>query len=108
MGDTWITDVRHFLDVDGMLPDDLPGPAFHLAHHLGSIVEAVSSRKNHEIPHTGIKCRRRPGHKLCPGEILAIIDAENNSAITWHCTMCDDNGLISGWQGTIWDNTIGS
>ncbi len=107
MGDTWITNMHHFLDTDGLLPDDLPGPAFRLANYLGSIVQAVSSREGHKNPRSGIRCRRRPGRKPCPGEILALIDAENNFAITWHCMACDDNGIISGWQGTIWDKTKG-
>jgi len=105
MGDNWISNIRHFLDDDGMIPEDLPGPAFRLANYFGSIVEVVSSRKDHEKLHTGIKCRRRPGCKPCPGEILAIIDEQNNFAINWHCTNCDDNGFISGWQGTIYDNS---
>lgn len=23
--------------------------------------------------------------------------------ILWHCPVCNDNGLISGWQNTVWD-----
>ena len=34
MDDTWITDMRHFLDV--LEPDvDIPGPAKKLAEHFG-------------------------------------------------------------------------
>ena len=34
MGDTWSTDMRHFLDV--LEPDvDIPGPAKKLAEHFG-------------------------------------------------------------------------
>jgi hypothetical protein len=38
MGDTWISDIGHFLDEDGMIPFDLPGPASRLAHYFGSNV----------------------------------------------------------------------
>jgi hypothetical protein len=105
MGDRWISDIRHFLDEDGLIPIDLPGPALRLAKHFGSIVKAVSSHKGIEKKHTGIMCRRRPGHKPCPGEIIAKIDNQNDYAIHWYCTICNDNGIISGWQGTIFDHS---
>jgi len=105
MGDTWISDIRHFLDADGRIPDDLPGPALRLAYYFGSIVEAVTLHEKRQIVNTGIRCRRRPGRKRCPGEVLALIDEKNNSAINWQCPMCNNNGIISGWQGTFWDKT---
>ena len=105
MGDTWISDIRHFLDADGRIPDDLPGPAFRIANYFGSIVKAVTSREEIQTNNTGIKCRRRPGRKSCPGEVLALIDEKNNLVINWQCPMCNDNGIISGWQGTFWDKT---
>jgi hypothetical protein len=97
--------MQHFLDTDGFLPDDLPGPAYRLANFLGSIVEAVTSSKDQNLPSIGIRCRRRPRRKPCPGDILALIGDDNNFAISWRCAVCDDNGVISGWQGTIWDKT---
>ena len=108
MGDTWISDIGHFLDEDGMIPFDLPGPASRLAHYFGSIVESVSSRQDHNEFHTGIKCRRRPGHKPCTGKIVAVIDDKNEFAIIWQCPICDDKGIISGWQGTIFDKSSGT
>jgi hypothetical protein len=24
--------------------------------------------------------------------------------VLWFCPICDDNGRISGWDGTFWDN----
>ncbi len=108
MGDTWVSNMRHFLDEDGMIPDDLPEPAFRLAGYFGAIVKAVSIRQDRETLSTGIKCRRRPGRKPCPGEILAFIDRQNDFVINWHCTNCDDNGIISGWQYTIYDCSISS
>jgi hypothetical protein len=95
----------HFLNADGDLNEDLPGPAFRLASQLGAIVKAVSARKDPRSFQTGVKCRRRPGRKPCPGEILAKIDTTNDFPIIWHCSNCDDNGLISGWQGTLFDHS---
>ncbi len=103
MGDTWFSNLRHFLHENGMIPDNLPGPAARLASYFGSIVKAVSSRTDDENLYTGISCRRRPGRKPCPGEILALIDEDNDSGITWRCTHCGDNGVIYGWKDTIYD-----
>jgi hypothetical protein len=25
--------------------------------------------------------------------------------VLWFCPVCDDNGRISGWEGTFWDNS---
>lgn len=29
--------------------------------------------------------------------------ADPEDRIYWHCPVCGDNGLISGWQDTFWD-----
>ncbi len=99
MPDTWITDLTHFLE-DGRPHPQLPGPALKLAAHLGAIVVAVTST-DLDSP-LGVRCRRRPGRKPCPGQIEAFIDAESNH-IHWLCLACGDNGLISNWENTLWD-----
>jgi hypothetical protein len=103
MGNTWVTDLRHFLNEEGIVPPDLPLPAERLAYYFGSIVKAVTSHKNLCLSPSGIRCRRRPKHRRCPGEILAFIDGEHNAAIRWQCPVCNDNGFISGWQESPWD-----
>jgi hypothetical protein len=35
--------------------------------------------------------------------VLALPDPEHEEAISWYCPVCGDNGLIRGWQGTLWD-----
>jgi hypothetical protein len=101
---SWITDIRHFLNEDGTIPKLLP-PAARLADYFGSIIDAVTSQINNNIPaiSTGIRCRRRPGRKRCTGEIIASLDWQNALHIKWYCPVCGDNGIISGWQETIWD-----
>ena len=103
MEGTWVTDLRHFLNEEGIVPPDLPRPAERLAYYFGSIVKAVTSRENPWLSPTGIRCRRRPMRQRCPGEILAFIDEEHNASIRWQCPVCNDNGVISGWQQTPWD-----
>ena len=104
MGNTWVTDLWHFLNDDGSLAD-MPRPAFNLATYFGRIVRAVTTR-NKDTLVTGVRCRRRLGRRQCSGEIIAFVDEQRASAIDWSCQVCKDNGFISGWQDTIWDWSV--
>lgn len=101
---SWITDLRHLLDEEGTT-SKVPRPAGRLANYFGSIVEKVISQADNKISAiaTGIRCRKRPRGKRCTGEILAFLDQQNAPNVIWHCPVCGDNGIISGWQNTIWD-----
>ena len=98
--------MRHFLSDDGSLPD-LPGPALALAFHLGSIVGWVSRTPVKGLQDTNVNCRRSPGRQRCVGEIQAEL-SQHTRAIEWCCPLCGDRGLISGWEGTLWDKTLPS
>jgi len=104
MGNSWVIDLRHFLNEDGALAE-MPRPVSRLANYFGRIVKAVTSR-NKDVLTIGIRCRRRPGHRSCLGEIIAFMDYERNSVIVWSCPICGDNGVISGWEGTVWDWSV--
>ena len=105
MGGVWITDIKHYLGEDLSMVK-LPAPAARLRDYLGSIVEAVTLRDNTETNYvTKVKCRRRPGHRRCEGDIIAFFDEAKSSAIKWFCPFCGDSGYIRGWQGTVWDKT---
>lgn len=105
MGDTWITDIRHFLDDRGEFPHGLPRPALNLATHLARIIEAVTQRSKATKPFpTNVQCRRRPLRKRCEGYIIAFL--QNDSRIRWYCPFCHDNGFISGWQNTKWNSHL--
>ena len=105
MGNTWITDLRHYLDHRGTMTD-LPGPALHLALFLGSIVAWVTSRRSPADQRTNAPCRRSPGRRRCLGEILATV-VPDPAAISWSCPLCGDNGAIRGWEATRWDRRAG-
>src|SRR5882672_5108143 len=101
MPDTWICDMTHYLDECGRVVDAMPGPARRLVDHLGAIVASVTAQAEDPIGPIGVRCRRRPGRRACPGEICAMMDDETN--IVWECPACGDNGLIHHWQDTPWD-----
>ncbi len=101
VGDTWITDLTHFLDEDGRIAPE-SGPARRLAEHLTSIVTMVS-RPEIVVPNAyRVRCRRHPKRKPCSGEIEGDLDPETN-VVLWWCPECGDNGYIRNWQGTSWD-----
>ncbi|MBK6734331.1 MAG: SEC-C domain-containing protein [bacterium] len=94
-----IADLRHFLPKPGRSTGaTLP----RVARHLQSIVEVASSVASATPVPTPIPCRRRPGRKPCPGELLAHQDAARGD-IHWTCPVCGDVGEIHNWQGTAHD-----
>jgi len=73
-----------------------------LALFLGAIVAWVTSGRSAADHRMNVACRRSPGRRRCPGEILASFEADGAS-ISWHCPLCGDNGVTRGWEGTPWD-----
>lgn len=101
---TYFTDLRHFLDDDGRLPDHLPEPALNLALHQGAVVEWMTAVIAEDVEVTNVLCRRRPRRRRCRGRIVARFHPQSD-AVEWYCPICDDNGVIEGWAGTPWDRT---
>ena len=64
---TWIVDITHYEDIlDPTL--DVPGPARRLGAFFGTIVAAATAWPFPDQPRTtGVRCRRRPNRKPCPG-----------------------------------------
>ena len=59
MGDTWVIDIRHYLDENDELVK-APGPAHRLAEYLCALISAVTARPRDEVDWvTEIRCRRR-------------------------------------------------
>jgi hypothetical protein len=100
VGETWITDMRDFLD-EGALAD-LPSPALNLVLHLGAIVAWMTSHPHDGEQRTNVTCRRSPGRRRCVGEVFAAFQ-DDPRGIMWFCPRCGDNGLIHDWERTLWD-----
>ena len=93
-------DLRHFLD----LPDDAPGPARRLATQLGDLVRAATAAEPGPAWVSALPCRRRPGHRACPGQMM-LRRPDREAPIVFECTDCGDGGLISGWQDSPYDRS---
>ena len=98
----YFTKLTHFLNEDGDLPSDLPGPAVKLAEFIFALVKSVTSHSLEALVQTGVRCRRRPTRKPCAGEVFAFLNGDT-SAIQWNCLKCGDNGFIYDWENTKWD-----
>ena len=99
---TWVTDLRHFLDEEtGDFPEGIPGAALNRGVFFGSIVAWVTDHHPEGEPHTNVPCWRSPGRRRCRGEIIAELRA--TSEIEWQCSLCGENGVIRGWEDTLWD-----
>jgi len=101
MSNTWSVDLRHYLTPAGAMAP-MPSRARLLAEYFASIV--VDATTNLDDP-PSLRCRRRPGHRRCPGILFTVPSLEENDAILWHCPACHDNGVIRGWQNTLWDGS---
>lgn len=102
MGDTYVTDITHF---EGLPPNLAKGPAGRIARYFGSIVSAASVIDRGVWRDSAIRCRRRPGRKPCPGHIR-IYRTGHSTPIEWHCSSCDDQGVISNWKESSWDLSL--
>lgn len=101
MPNTWATDINHFLNESGSIAPE-SGPARRLAEHIVAIIAELSAELAGIEGYEEVSCRRRPGRRPCTGTIASWIDPETGE-ICWQCPICEDNGFISNWEGTMWD-----
>lgn len=96
----YVTDLSHF---DGIDADPaVPAAASRFADYLRMIVCSATARAAGSAHETALRCRRRPGHRPCPGH-LVVQRVDVPAEITWHCPSCGENGVITGWAGSPWD-----
>ena len=99
---TQIVDMQHYEPARDPAAG-VPAPARRLAEYYGSIVEAATaSWLSGVVILSAVRCRRRPGHRPCPGHI-AFRRSDIPARIDWTCSQCSDNGIISGWRYGPWD-----
>lgn len=93
-----VTDLRHFLGI----ADEAPGPARKLAQYLGFVVRAATAADAGTPWISALTCRRRPGNRPCPGHVV-VFRTVLPAPIEWHCSACSDEGVISGWEDSLFD-----
>jgi hypothetical protein len=93
-----ITDIRHFMDENGEVPE-LPLEAKELLNFLTAIIEAATIEYESPVTLSAVNCRKLIVGKSCSGEIEVWVYTEDNQ-IDWECLECGDEGVISHWEGT--------
>lgn len=101
---TYIIDFRHYLDEDtGELPRDMSVPALRLAMFFASIVAWATNQDGDDGELTNVWCWRRPDRRPCRGGIIAQLE-KGSAEIAWQCPSCGLNGVIRGWEDSLWDH----
>ena len=95
----YISNLTHFLDKTGNIPMQMPKEARELASFLALVVDAATKKNPTTLTPTDIRCF----NKGCYGLIKVSIRSDNKE-IRWYCPECENEGVISGWQGSKWDN----
>ena len=95
----YITNMTHFLDESGNIPKQMPKEARELANFLALVVDETTKEPSKSVIHTTIRCFK----KKCEGTINSEFIKENNE-IHWVCSKCQNEGILSEWQNTRWDN----
>lgn len=94
----FVSDLRHFLD----MPEDAPGPARAMAGQLFDFVRAATAGDPGRAWVSALICRRRPGNRPCRGYVV-LFRPDGPGPIEWHCEHCGDDGVISGWEDSLFD-----
>ena len=99
----WVIDIRHWLD------ETQTGPGVpQLKSKVKKITEIITYATFIE---TGFsvdsppKCWRRPNRKPCKGQLDIRLDLIAGR-MHWICPICEDEAVVTGWKGLIWDMSI--
>jgi hypothetical protein len=96
----YVIDLRHFEGIE--FEPGIPGPALRLAVFVRRVVRAETAVLEPGPRLTPLSCRRRPGHRPCPGRLL-VVWGDGPYGIRWRCPSCGDDGMIDGWKGSRFD-----
>ena len=94
---SYVIDMDHTiqaLDPDAVVPE----PARRFAEYVGSVVLAASAAPRGRATTTKLPCRH------CSEFIeVRVVGAQAE----WGCPGCGEEGVVSKWQGTLWDASSG-
>lgn len=94
----YISNMTHFLDEQGNIPKQMPREAREMASFLALIVDTTTKINPTRLTPTDITCFETGCQRTAKVEFLP------SKEIHWICSRCENEGRISQWQGTKWDN----
>ena len=95
----YITNIKHLLHASAKMPEDMPDEAKGLIDFLTQVIDATTKNLPDSLTTADVICFK----KGCSGMIKSAFRPDTEE-IHWYCPDCENDGLISGWQGTKWDN----
>ena len=95
----YISNMTHFLDETGNIPKQMPGEAGELASFLTLVIDTTTKNSPFTLTQTEIRCFEKGCKSLIKSEVM-----KKNNDIHWVCSKCENEGRISGWKLTKWDN----
>lgn len=95
--------MKHFLDEIGNIPKQMPKQARELASFLALVVDTTTKTMPSMLTTTDICCFNKGCHGLIKTAIMP-----KNGEIHWYCPECENEGVISEWEKTKWDNRVGN
>ena len=97
MPNSYVIDIRHYLDEKtGEIPP-LPVPAMALALFCGSIISWVSGWPGPDGELTNVPCRRSRSRPPCYGDVYARLAPD--ARIEWRCRACAEEGRSRAGEG---------
>lgn len=96
----WVINIQHWLDEtrSGPAVSQLKLKVKKLSEIIIYATSVAAGMPTESIP----KCWRRPKRRPCKGELDIELD-QTSGQIQWRCGVCGDEGVVSGWEGLIWD-----
>lgn len=96
----YISDFRHFLDENGNIAKEMTKKGREFAYFIALIIDATTDYESElAYEETLVRCNT----KGCTGTIQSEILFEPADTIHYWCSVCNNEGLISGWEGSKWD-----
>lgn len=91
--------MQHFLDETGNIPKEMPKESREFASFISLVVDTTTQNNHQTLTSTDIRCFQ----KGCNGNIKTALRLKTDE-INWFCPDCENEGVISNWQKTKWDN----
>ena len=96
------------VDIRLLLNESLTGPVLpRLKFKVQKLTEIITYTTAKEA---GVsvdflpRCWREPKRMPCVSELETSINPDTKQ-IHWRCRKCGDEGVVTGWQGLVWDLT---
>jgi hypothetical protein len=95
----YITNIQHLIDASAKMSNEMPKEARELIGFLTLIINITTKNLPHTLTTNDVRCFE----KGCNGIIKSALRPDTEE-IHWYCPDCENEGVISNWQGTKWDN----